>query len=158
MPSWGSNLKAKGITDRLKSWKYLIEWPKVNGTVIWLHLALSHLLIKVKGQILYWTFLPTALETSPASIMVGRRRWLRSHLALTNALSQRLSCHRTAELVFTLPQVSLVTVSWAEIAESLFLAMRREIASAQLGFLITGWVCKAQGQEGRESSFNVPTE
>lgn len=155
---WGSSLKAKGTADRLKSWKYLIEWPQINGTVIWLYLALSHLLIKVKGQILYWTFLPTTLEASPSSKMVGRQRWLGNHLALTNALSQRLSCHRTAELVFTLPQVSLATVSWAEIAESLFLAMRREIASAQLGFLITGWVCKTQGQEGRESSFNVPTE
>lgn len=50
----------------------------------------------------------------------------------------------TAELVRALPQVLQTALSLKRgIAESLFLAMRREIESAQLYFPITGGVCGA---------------
>lgn len=53
------------------------------------------------------------------------------------------SLARTAELVRELLPVLQAAVPKPGIAESLFLAMRREIESAQLDFLITGGVCKA---------------
>lgn len=87
---WGSSPKAKGRTDGLKSWKYPIQWPKVNRTVTWLnilHLALSHLLITVREQIQILNISTHGPRSLPPAVTDGRGRQPRNCPALTSTVT-----------------------------------------------------------------------
>lgn len=123
------------VTDRV---------AKGKRTVIWLNTcrsALLRLLIKARGQILILSISAHSPRNCPLPcppMRSGRRRHPRNHLAHSGSAAE--NCWAGFHFA---SGVTGNTVSWADIAESLLLAMRQETASAQPDFLITGWVCKA---------------
>lgn len=134
MLSGVSSRKARGRTDGFMSWKPRIQWPKVHGTVIWPTLALSHLLIKVtrRADSANEHFCPLWLKLFPPAPgegwgVGGKGSAGSTSLWLTLCFAQlRAQGCRAAELVFTLPQVSLQHCQWSRGAESLFPARREK--------------------------------
>lgn len=135
-------------TDSYPENNWYRSWKKAE--VIWLntcHLALSHLVVKARGRILTLNFSASCHSRTPFPRQPPSEGWERRQpRTLLLWLMACLHGSAAAKVLSWLSSASGVTgniVSWAEISEPLFLAMRWEIASAQPDFLITGWVCKA---------------
>lgn len=151
MLSGVSSRKARGRADRFMSWKPLVQWPKANRAVIWSNTCLvtsSYQSERADSDIehlcpLWWKLFPAA----PVRCWEAKAAQGTSCFDLGSAPAAPVAAQLQSWFLLGLSVPGNV-VGWAGVAEPSFLAMRWDIAGAQLGFRVPSWICGGLGLGG----------